>query len=124
MVDCVGGSTLSSLLLTTSPPLTSIVNPGGRVITIAAPIKVYGPDVAAQITSNCTTANVEVDFFIVKPSSEELNVLGRWVREGKLIGHVHGEKVFALEDAREAMEVVEGRGKKGGGKVVIRIARK
>ncbi|KAJ9612947.1 hypothetical protein H2200_002888 [Cladophialophora chaetospira] len=123
VVDCIGGETLSSLLLTTTPPLSSIINPGSKVITIVAPIKVYRPTISAQITSNCANAGVDVKFFIVKPSGDELDVLGRWVREGKLKGHVHGARVFDLEHGREAMEVTEARGRKGGGKVVVRIAR-
>ena len=123
ILDCIGGSTLSSLILTTSPPLTSILRPGGKVITIAAPIKAYGPDMASEITTNCTNAGVEVEFFVVKPNGRELGQLGQWVREGRLKGYVHGDKVFELEEGRDAMEVVEGRGRKGGGKVVVRVAR-
>lgn len=123
VVDCIGGEMLSSLLLTTNPPLSSIINPGSRVVTIVAPIKVYGPELSAQINANCTAASVEVDFFVVKPSGAELGVLGEWVREGKLRGHVHGGKLFALEEGRHAMEVTEARGRKGGGKVVVRVAK-
>ncbi len=123
VVDCIGGKTLSTLLLTTTPPLSSIAHRGSKVLTIVAPIKVYGPTISAQIASNCEEAGVEVDFFIVKPSGEELDVLGKWVSEGKLKGHVHGDKVFELMDGREAMAVTHARGRKGGGKVVVRVAR-
>lgn len=123
IVDCIGGTTLSSLLLTTTPPLTSIIRPGSKIITLVAPIKVFGPDVASQIAANCAQAGVEAEFFVVKPSGSELDVLGHWVEEGTLRGHVHADKVFPLEDGREAMTVVEARGRKGGGKVVLRIGR-
>ncbi|KIW94272.1 uncharacterized protein Z519_05588 [Cladophialophora bantiana CBS 173.52] len=123
VVDCIGGSTLSTLLLTDTPALNTIINPGGRVITIVAPIKVYGAETAAQIHQNCARAGVEeVEFFVVKPSGEELDVLARWVTAGKLKGHVHQQQAFGLENGREAMEFAEARGRKGGGKVVLRVA--
>ncbi|EXJ68670.1 uncharacterized protein A1O5_08464 [Cladophialophora psammophila CBS 110553] len=124
VVDCIGGSTLSTLLLTDTPALNTIINPGGRVITIVAPIKVYGAETAAQIHRNCARAGVEVEveFFIVKPSGEELDVLARWVSAGKLKGHVHQQQAFELENGREAMEFVEARGRRGGGKVVLTVA--
>lgn len=121
IVDCIGGTTLSSLLLTTTPPLNSIIQAGSKIITLVAPIKVLGPDVASQIMANCTRSGVEAEFFVVKPSGPELDVLGRWVEEGRLRGHIHGDKVFPLLDGREAMTVVEARDRKGGGKVVLRI---
>ena len=98
VLDCIGASTLTSLLLTTSPPLSTIISPGGKVITIAAPIKAYGPTISSQISSNCAASDVDVDFFIVRPNGAELDVLGRWTEEGKLKGHVHGGKVFGLEE--------------------------
>ncbi|ETI20671.1 hypothetical protein G647_07013 [Cladophialophora carrionii CBS 160.54] len=122
VVDCIGGETLSSLLLTATPPLSSIVRPGGRVITLVAPLKVYGEVTSAQMTKNCASAGVDAGFFIVKPSGEELDTLGRWTREGKLAGYVHGEKAFPLAGGRLAMQITEARGRKGCGKVVVRVA--
>ncbi|OAP65019.1 hypothetical protein AYL99_00991 [Fonsecaea erecta] len=120
IVDCIGGDTLSTLLLTTTPALNTIINPGGRVMTIVAPIKVYGEETAKAIQRNCTNARVEVEFFIVKPSGEELDVLARWVMAGKLKGYV--QEVFELDRGRDATEVVEARGRRGGGKIVLRVA--
>jgi NADPH:quinone reductase-like Zn-dependent oxidoreductase len=122
ILDCIGGSTLSSLLTTTTPSLNSIIRPTSKITTIVAPIKVFGESLSAEIEANCRNADVQVDFFIVEPSGTELDELSDWVRQGKLKGYVHGEKVFGLEEGREAMGVVEARGRKGGGKVVIRVA--
>ncbi|EXJ55122.1 hypothetical protein A1O7_08047 [Cladophialophora yegresii CBS 114405] len=121
VVDCIGGETLSSLLLTTTPPLSPIIHPSGSVITVAAPLEVHGGSTSAQITKNCASAGVAAGFFVVKPSGEQLDTLGGWVRKGKLTGYVQGEKAFRLGDGELAMQVAEARGRKGGGKVVVRV---
>jgi len=64
---------------------------------------------------------VTVDFFIVKPSGSELDILGPMVSNGKLTGFV--DEMFELESGKEAMERTESRGRKGGGKVVLRVAK-
>ncbi|KAH0847170.1 hypothetical protein AYO21_02558 [Fonsecaea monophora] len=120
VVDCIGGDTLSTLLLTSTPALNTIINPGGRVVTIVAPIKIYGPETAKAIQGNCSRAGVDVDFFVVRPSGEELDILAQWVTAGKLKGYV--QEVFDLDHGRAAMELVEARGRRGGGKVVLRVA--
>ncbi|OAL40586.1 hypothetical protein AYO20_00322 [Fonsecaea nubica] len=120
VVDCIGGDTLSTLLLTSTPALNTIINPGGRVVTIVAPVKIYGPETAKAIQGNCSGAGVDVDFFVVRPSGEELDVLAQWVTAGKLKGYVL--EVFDLDHGRAAMELVEARGRRGGGKVVLRVA--
>ncbi|OQV05581.1 hypothetical protein CLAIMM_10299 [Cladophialophora immunda] len=120
VVDCIGGDTLSTLLLTSTPALNTIINPGARVVTIVAPVKVYGEETAEAIRRNCAGAGVEVEFFIVRPSGEELDFLARWVTAGKLKGYV--QEVFELHQGRDAMQFVEARGRRGGGKVVLRVA--
>lgn len=116
VVDCTGGSTLQSILL--SPSV--VVKPGGRVITIVAPIHTFGSNLSAQILRACTAAKVLVDFFIVKPSGSDLEILAALVRQGRLQGCV--DAVFELEKGREAMELVGSRGRRAGGKVVLRVA--
>ncbi|KAL2424002.1 hypothetical protein ABEF95_005630 [Exophiala dermatitidis] len=119
VVDCVGGTTLQSILLRPS----SVVKPHGRIITIVAPIHTFGPVLSAQMGQACTAAAVDaVDFFVVKPRAEDLAVLGHLVEQGRLSGHV--DAAFDLDHGREAMELVEsrGQGRRGVGKVVLRVA--
>lgn len=116
VVDCAGGSTLSAILLDPTP----VVKRGGKIITIVAPITVYGADISSKMSSSCATAHVDVEFFIVKPNADELDLIAtRFVVPGKLKGHV--DAVFPLDRGREAMELVESRGRRGGGKVVLRV---
>ncbi|KAG9770443.1 hypothetical protein KCU88_g6607, partial [Aureobasidium melanogenum] len=117
VVDCVGGTTLQSILLQPS----SVVRPHGRIITIVAPIHTFGPFLSAQMGQACTAAAVDaVDFFVVKSRAEDLAVLGNLVEQGRLRGHV--DAVFDLDHGREAMELVESRGRRRVGKVVLRVA--
>ncbi|KAL2424166.1 hypothetical protein ABEF95_011182 [Exophiala dermatitidis] len=117
VVDCVGGTTLQAILLRPS----SVVKPHGRIVTIVAPIHTFGPVLSAQIQQACAAAEIDaVDFFIVKPSAQDLAVLGGLVEQGRLRGQV--DAVFDLEHGREAMQLVESRGRRGVGKVVLRVA--
>jgi NADPH:quinone reductase-like Zn-dependent oxidoreductase len=120
VIDCVGGTTLTDLLQ--APTLDNVINSGSKVITIAAPLKAYGPEIATEVEENCARTGIDVKFFIVKPSGAELDMIGKIVNEGKLNGHVHGAKVWKLADAEEAMKTTEARGKSGGGKVVVRVS--
>lgn len=116
VIDCIGGSMLKPILL--SP--TSILKRGGKIVTIVAPLHVYGADVSGQMQAALGKANVEAKFFIVKPAGDELHELGRLVVDGRLQAHV--DEVFGLENGRKAMELVESRGRKSGGKVVLRVS--
>lgn len=117
VVDCTGGTTLQPLLLNPS----AVVKPGGRIVTIVAPIKAFDPALVDRFLQACTAAEIHAEFFVVKPNGAELEVLRDLMTQGKLRGHV--DAVFELEDGHEAMELVESRGRRGGGKVVLRIAR-
>ena len=116
IIDAVGGTTLQSLL--TIPFLTNVIAPGGKVVTLVAPIDSLPREVSSAITENCSRCKVEVEFFIVKPNGEQMDELGKLAHVGKLAGHV--DAVFPLDKGREAMEMVEGK-KKGVGKVVLKV---
>ncbi len=116
VIDTVGSSTLQSLL--TSPSLSNVVRPGGKVVTIVAPIAAFGADVENQVIKNCKECNVEVKVFIVKPDGAQLSTLGKLASEGRLVGHV--DAVFPLDRGRDAMEMVEG--KRSVGKIVLKVA--
>lgn len=115
IIDSVGPTILTSLL--TSPNLSNVVKPGGKIITTVAPVNSFDAELEAKINERCKECEVEVDFFIVKPNGEQLALLGDLAREGKLKGHV--DAVFGLERGREAMKMVEG--KRGIGRVVLKV---
>ncbi|KAK5048963.1 hypothetical protein LTR84_005385 [Exophiala bonariae] len=119
VIDCTGSALLQPIL---SSPASMLVRNAGRIVTVVAPLAVIaGSETqAAANQAALDEAGVAADFFIVKPDGVELRVLGRLVEEGRLRGLV--DEVFALEDGRDAMQVVESRGRRGGGKVVLRVA--
>lgn len=122
VIDCIGSTMLQPILSDPSKVLKP--NTGSTIITIVAPIAVIAgsPQQATLNQHALDEAGVKADFFIVKPDGAELDVLGNLVKDGRLRAHVDGG-VFELEDGRAAMELVESRGRRGGGKVVLRVAR-
>lgn len=120
VVDCIGSTMLQPIL--SSPSKVLKPNSGSTIITIVAPIAVIAgtPQQATLNQAALDEAGVKADFFIVKPDGAELDILGNLVKEGRLRAHV--DEVFELEDGRAAMELVESRGRRGGGKVVLRVA--
>jgi len=116
VIDCIGGSILKPILASPS----SVVQRGGGIVTIVAPIKVIAGEQDPQIQESLQTADVTADFFIVKPSGRELDELGKLLEADRLQPHV--DEVFDLEDGGAAMELVESRGRRGAGKIVLRVS--
>lgn len=117
IVDTMGGQIVSKLL--TSPLLQELVKPGGKFVSIAAPISVLGKEIGEAIEANCEAARVTCEFFVVRPDREQLQKISKVVEAGKLRGVV--ESVWPLEKGREAMERVETRGALKRGKVVLTV---
>lgn len=117
VIDCIGGEILKPTLLRPS----SVLQRGGNIVTIVAPIKVIaGEQQDRQIQQTLKDAEVKADFFIVKPNGRELDELGRLLTAGRLQPHV--DEVFDLENGRAAMDLVESRGRRGAGKIVLRVS--
>jgi NADPH:quinone reductase-like Zn-dependent oxidoreductase len=115
VIDTVGGSLVTKLL--TGSQLHTLLRPGGRFVSIAAPLSVYGADIGQSIKTNCEAAQVSCHFFVVRPNKDELEKISRIVEDGHLSGCV--ESVWPLEKGREAMERVNARGVVKKGKVVL-----
>ena len=115
VIDTVGGSLVTKLL--TGSQLHTLLRPGGRFVSIAAPLSVYGTDIEQSIKTNCEAAQVSCHFFVVRPNKDELGKISRIVEDGHLRGCV--ESVWPLEKGREAMERVHARGVVKKGKVVL-----
>ena len=114
--DTVGNDLLQSLI--TSMPLVS----RSRIVTITAPLSVFGASEAGELQNMLSEKGVGFEFFVVEPSGSQLEILGRMVQDGRLRGFV--DQVFELEQGREGMERVEARGVPGKrGRVVLEVAR-
>ena len=119
VIDCTGSALLQPIL---AAPSSVLVRDAGRIVTIVAPLGVLAGSEAqaARNQQAMDDAGVKAQFFIVKPNGVELGELEKLVGEGRLSGLV--DEVFTLEDGVQAMQVVESRGRRGGGKVVLRVA--
>lgn len=113
VVDCVGATLLLPILSNPNP----VIRDNGRVVTIVAPIEVMTATAAAQ---SRPAHDLSTKFFIVRPSGSDLDALGTLIAHHRLQMHI--DTVFQLEQGRQAMELVESRGRRKAGKVVIRVA--
>ncbi|KIW99808.1 uncharacterized protein Z518_10736 [Rhinocladiella mackenziei CBS 650.93] len=68
VIDCTGGDTLQPILL--SPSL--VMKHGGKIVTIVAPIAVYGLKISEQMLRSRASANIGVEFFIVNRAARSL----------------------------------------------------
>ncbi|KPI38438.1 uncharacterized protein AB675_12175 [Cyphellophora attinorum] len=125
VIEAAGGEIAADIILQ-----DGIVKvPGGRVMSISGPLEgglaTLDEEMAAQVKAKLAVEDREglhFEFFIVKPDMGQLERLGEWVKEGMLMGEV--ESVWELEHGRGAMMRVEqGKGRKGRGKVVLRVDR-
>lgn len=117
--DLTGGSLREKILSThasssdkASSP-SSLMTPSGKFVSITAPLsdsESEDKDLASRYT-----------FFIVKPNAEQLGKIGNLVQAGQLKGFVHDE-VFSLDRGEDALAECEKRGRKGLGKVVLRVS--
>ena len=114
--DTVGNDLLQSLI--TSMPLTS----GSRIVTITAPLSVFGASEAGELQNVLSEKGVGFEFFVVEPSGSQLEILGKMVQDGRLRGFV--DQVFGLEQGKEGMERVEARGVPGKrGRIMLEVSR-
>jgi NADPH:quinone reductase-like Zn-dependent oxidoreductase len=113
--DTSGGDLVSKLL--TASQLSTVLKPGGKVISVAAPLSAFGAEIERSINQNCDAAKVKFHFFVVRPAKKEFEIISRIVQDGDLKGYV--DSVWPLEKGREAMERVEARGSVKRGKVVL-----
>jgi NADPH:quinone reductase-like Zn-dependent oxidoreductase len=88
VLDAVGGETLARSY--------SVLRPGGRLVTLAAP-----PDPA-----DSEKYHVEATFFVVRPDADGLAEITPLVDDGSLRPVVAG--TFALEEGREAFASIAG----------------
>lgn len=113
--DTTGGGLVSKLL--TASQLSTVLKPGGKVVSIAAPLSAFGAEIERSIDQNCDAAQVNFDFFVVRPDKKELEIISKIIQDGDLKGYV--DSAWPLEKGREAMERVEARGSVKRGKVVL-----
>lgn len=116
VIDCVGGTTLKDLLLE-----GDCIKPFGKVISVAGPLSDFGGETMQKLKQSCTQRKLDFVFFIVKPNSEQLSLLGHLFSDNRIKGYV--EAVFPLGEARQAMQRVEQKDTKKG-KVVLDICRR
>ena len=114
--DTVGNDLLRSLI--TDMPLQK----GSRIVSIAAPLSVFGAHESGELENVLSEAGVGFEFFVVEPSGSQLELIGKMVEGLKLKGFV--DEVFGLEQGREGMERVEEKGVVGKrGRVVLEVSK-
>ncbi len=126
VLDTLGGESLDRSF--------QIVKPGGLVVSIAGPpnarfAQEFGLGLFFQIlfgwlgrkmTQLSRATGVRYVFLFMKPSGTQLTEIGRLVEQGKIKPVI--DRVFSLEQAKEALAYVEaGRSK---GKVIISVVAK
>ncbi|RVX74270.1 hypothetical protein B0A52_02102 [Exophiala mesophila] len=114
VLDCTGATLLLPILSNPKP----VIREKGRVVTIVAPVEDMVKAAAPPQTP--LVPDIPTKFFIVRPSGSDLDILSKLIAQDRL--QMHTDKVFGLEQGREAMELVESRGRRNAGKVVIRVA--
>lgn len=97
--DCVGGEVLEKSL--------DGVKKGGRIVSILS-----APD-----PEECKKREIQPFYHFVNPSGKQLQTLAKWIEQGKIKTHL--EKVFPLEQAATAHELLESRRVQG--KVILKI---
>jgi NADPH:quinone reductase-like Zn-dependent oxidoreductase len=90
-LDCVGGSSLRAY--------TRLLVPGGRWVTVAPSVPIFALTPVSPFIARFLRAP-GFGFVVVRPSSADLEELGRLVGQGKL--HMPVQTVYPLEDIRRA----------------------
>ncbi|KAJ9655070.1 hypothetical protein H2198_006011 [Neophaeococcomyces mojaviensis] len=119
ILDLVGPSLLTKLL-NLYHASCSFLNPlTGKIVSIAAPLDISTPAFPSMNAKEIQNLQSRFKFFVVKPDAGQLGKIGALIAVGQIRGFV--DRVFPLEQGKEAMEECERRGRKAAGKVVIRV---
>ncbi len=95
------------------PDIRAVLKPNGRFISTVPGVPVMRWSILSRLSSG-----PRAHLVIVKSKTGDLQTLGRWIEEGRLVPVV--DRVYPLADAQEAHAYIET--KRARGKVVLQIA--